>query len=151
MHSNSPLSKVQATKLHCQRVHWQSTSQVRWKRRKVHPSYHPSPVSQSVPNSLLSSWAAKSVSVVTARGNVHSFVSVVPIKKNEAMNNIEPSFTSPKVVGISPKIPPVGLLSGESNINMGSHKTRMREKLQLIISDKFKAFGVMRLSSNRTP
>ena len=51
--------------------------------------------------------------------------------KNEAMNNIEPSFTSPKVVGMSPKMPPVGLFSGESNMSIGSHKIRTRLKLSL--------------------
>ena len=54
-----------------------------------------------------------------------------PIIKNEAMNNIEPSFTSPKVVGMSPKMPPVGLFCGESNMSIGSHKIRTRLKLSL--------------------
>ena len=67
------------------------------------------------------------------------------------LHNLVDSEVSPNVVGISPKIPPVGLFSGESNISIGSHKTKMRKKLSSQSVINLMAFGVMQLSSNRTP
>lgn len=65
------------------------------------------------------------------RRNCSLFWIYNPIIKNAAKNDIQPIFISPKVIGISQKMPPVGLLSGDRKMSFGSHKMRMRVRLSL--------------------
>jgi hypothetical protein len=44
----------------------------------------------------------------------------IPIIKNANMNNIDPIFTSPNVVGMSANTPPIGLAHGVVKVIKGS-------------------------------
>ena len=67
--------------------------------------------------------------------------------KNDIMNNIEPTFNSPNVVGTSEKTPPTGLAQGANKVTIGSQKKLRVKKFNLKLTISSKMEGVRALSA----
>ena len=65
--------------------------------------------------------------------------------KNANMNNIEPTFNSPNVVGTTEKTPPIGLAQGANKVIIGSQKKLKVKKFnfKLTISSNIRGARVL--------
>jgi hypothetical protein len=70
----------------------------------------------------------------------------IPIIKNANMNNIDPIFASPNVVGISANIPPIGLAHGVVKVIKGSQTMTIVIKLSFTFVSFSKNLGDMDLT-----